>query len=67
MKLCWICGKQIVESGVGSRLPPFHTEVKLIIVNRPYASNFRSKPVYVCEKCTKEKIGISRTGKNLNP
>ena len=64
-KLCWICGTEIKESAVGSFKTAYST-VRLVEVNRPYSMNHESKPVYVCEKCTHDKIGMSNEGENLN-
>ena len=70
VKKCWICGREIRESAAGYTgkmgEPPFHTEIRLVVVNRPYAPSNRSKAVYVCQECTEKRIGMSGTGKNLN-
>jgi len=55
-KKCWICGEEIKESTAGITAPVFYSEVR----------NTKSKPVYVCSNCTKERIGISHEGRNLN-
>ena len=64
-KLCWICGEEIKKSSLRTS-PVFHSEVRLVNVYRPINTNTKSKPVYVCGKCTEEKIGISHEGRNLN-
>lgn len=65
-KKCWICGNEIIESAVDS-LDIFYGKLRLVNVHRPYASNHTSKPVYICQKCMKNKIGVDAKGKNLNP
>jgi len=64
---CWKCGAEIDQSAVPPGKDPYHAEVRLVLVNRPYAYNHKTKPVWFCGSCTKECLGISREGKNLNP
>lgn len=64
---CWNCGNEIEKSAVSSESGPYHSEVRLVLVNRPYATNHKTKPVWFCGPCTEERLGISREGKNLNP
>ncbi len=69
MKKCWICGKVVDESAsekLYKKERAFYCEVRIVEVNRPYYTNHKSKPVYVCDKCSKRKIGISGEGENLN-
>lgn len=65
VKKCWICGSDVTESAVGPK-ERFHTEIRLVNVNRPYSQNFKSKSVWVCIACTIGKIGMSGEGQNLN-
>jgi len=66
-KKCWICGEEIRESSAGTSGPVFYGEVRLVNVYRPINRNTKSRPVYVCQQCTENKIGISSGGGNLNP
>jgi len=66
-KKCWICGEEITESTAGITAPVFYSEVRIVNVYRPINMNTKSKPVYVCSNCTKERIGINHEGRNLNP
>ena len=64
---CWICGKKVTQSAVSkSDKERFYLEVRMIEVNRPYSTNWKGKPVWICHKCSIEKIGLDHQGKNLN-
>ena len=65
IRKCWICGKDIKQSAVGQS-HPFYLEVRIITVNRPYATNHKSGFVYVCDECANDKIGMTYQGKNIN-
>lgn len=63
---CWICGSEIPTSSRSSPSHAFYLKVSLVVVNRPFATNFESGPVYVCPDCALSKVGMSATGENLN-
>lgn len=78
-KLCWICGNPVKQSAVGAPTTPFYLEVWIVQVNRPYATDFKTKHVFICDDCSVKKLGMSAReklllsdinvaeGKNLNP
>jgi hypothetical protein len=65
-KLCWICGKPVKQSAEREPKCPFHLEVRLVEVWRPFTRDVRSKPVFICDNCAIKKIGMNGEGKNLN-
>jgi len=62
---CWICGEDVKQGAVG-HAHPFYLEVRIVTVNRPYALNHKSKPVWICDDCANEKIGMTYQGENTN-
>ena len=62
---CWICGENVKQSAV-SQNHPFYLEVKIVTVNRPYATNHKSKPVWICDDCAKDKVGMTYQGEYIN-
>ncbi|MCK5600382.1 hypothetical protein KAR91_00830 [Candidatus Pacearchaeota archaeon] len=65
-KKCWICGNEIMQSSIAS-IETYYGKIQIVNVYRPYAGNYTSKSVYICQKCMREKIGMSHEGENLNP
>lgn len=66
-KKCWICGDDVTQTAVDkTEEETFYLKVSLVTVNRPYNKNWTWKPVYVCHKCSKEKLGLTHDGRNIN-
>jgi hypothetical protein len=65
-KLCWICGSEIKESAPIDKSVYFG-EISVVHVRKPYATNWKWKPAYICQQCMHDKIGVTYEGENINP
>jgi len=62
---CWICGNVIDPTVKEDDKWPYHVVFQVVQVNYPFSYNVASGSGFICQKCSKEHIGIDRWGRRV--